>query len=120
MLDKNKSLETAEDLLGLLDVASLNATRRRDMKSAVSRICEMAGCAPQSLRLDVPILRETLRKIRPAVHGVSWKTWANIRSSFRRALELAGVTDARDRLRQTACRRARGLRQLVRRKRRPS
>jgi hypothetical protein len=97
MLNKNKSLETAEELLGLLDLASLKATKRRDLKSAVCRICEMAGCAPRSLPLDAPILRETERKIRPAAHGVSWKTWANIRSLFRRALELAGVIDRMDR-----------------------
>jgi integrase len=93
MTNKKKSLETAEELLEFLDVASLNATQRRDMKSAVNRICEMVGCAPRSLRLEVPILRETLRKIRPAAHGVGWKTWANIRSLFRRALELAGVIE---------------------------
>ncbi len=97
MLNKNKNLETAEDLLGLVDLANLNATRRRDMKSAVSRICEMASCAPRGLRLEVPILREILRKISPAAHGVSWKTWANIRSLFRRALELPGVIDRMDR-----------------------
>jgi integrase len=97
MLNKNKSLETAEDLLGFLDIVSLNATRRRDTKSAVKRTCEMAGCAPLSLRLEVPVLRETVRKIRPAAHGVSWKTWANIRSLFRRTLELAGVIDRMDR-----------------------
>jgi integrase len=97
MLNKNKSLETAEDLLGLPDVAGLNATRWRDTKSAVKRTCEMAGCAARSLRLEVPILRETLRNIRPAAHGVSWKTWSNIRSSFAKALELAGVIDRMDR-----------------------
>ena len=97
MLNKNKSLETAEDLLGLLDEASLGAIRRRDLKSAVSRVCEMAGCAPPSLRLEVSILRETLRKICPAAHGVSWKTWGNLQSLFRRTLELAGVIDRMDR-----------------------
>src|SRR5262245_35664017 len=97
MLHKNKSLETAEDLLGLLDAASLSAIRRRDLKSAVNRICEMAGCAPRSLKLEAPSLRETLRKILPAAHGLSWKTWANIRSLFRRALELSGVIDRMER-----------------------
>lgn len=63
------------------------------MKYAVNRTCQMAGCASRGLLLDVPILRETLRKIRPAAHGVSHKTWANIRSLFGRVLELAGVID---------------------------
>jgi hypothetical protein len=93
MLNKNKNIETAEDLLGFLDVANINPTSRRDMKSAVSRTCEMAGCAPRSLRLEAPILRETLHKIRPAAHGVNEKTWANLLSRFRAALRLANVID---------------------------
>lgn len=83
----------AEVLLSLLVVGSLNPTLHRDMKYAVNRTCQMAGCASRGLLLDVPILRETLRKIRPAAHGVSHKTWANIRSLFGRVLELAGVID---------------------------
>jgi hypothetical protein len=93
MTSYNKNPTMAEELLEFLDVASLKATRRRDMKSAVKRTCEMAGCAPRSLRLKVPILRDTLRKILPAAHGVSLKTWANQQSLFRRALELAGIID---------------------------
>ena len=93
MTDNNKSLETAEDLLRFLDEAHLTATRRRNMKSAINRICEMAGCIPRSLRLKPPIIREVLRKILPALHGVSSKTWANMRSLFAAALEMAGVID---------------------------
>lgn len=93
MFDKNKGPRTGEDLFDFLDTASLKLTQRRDQKSSICQICEMAGFAPRGLCLDVHILRKTLRKIRPAAHGVGWKTWANIRSSFRRALELAGVID---------------------------
>ena len=89
----DNTIETTEDLLRFVDEAHLTATRRRDMKSAILRTCEMAGCTPQSLRLEVPIIREVLRKIRPAAHNVSEKTWANIRSLFGAALELAGVID---------------------------
>ena len=93
MPNKKNSLETAEDLLGFLDAASLNPTQRRDMKSAVKRTCEMAGFAPSSFRLEVTNLRDSSRKILPAAHGVSWKTWANTRSLFGGALELAGIID---------------------------
>ena len=62
MLYNNKNLETAEDLLGLVDVASLNATLHRDMKSSVKRVCDVAGCTPRSLRLEVHSLRETLSR----------------------------------------------------------
>src|SRR5262245_13047679 len=93
MLDKNKSLETAEDLLGLLDKANLNAIHRRDMKSAVKRVCDVAGCASRSLQLDVAILRKTLRQALPAAQDITPKTWANLLSRFRAALRLAGVID---------------------------
>lgn len=90
---KDNTIETAEDLLRFVDEAHLTATRRRDMKSAILRTCEMVGCTPQSLRLNPPIIREMLRKIFPALHGVSSKTWANMRSLFAAALEMAGVID---------------------------
>ena len=93
MTDNNKSLETAEDLLVFLDQADLGPTRRRDLKSTVKRSCEMAGFAPTNLRLEVPVIREMLRKILPARHDVSAKTWANMRSLLGAALELAGVID---------------------------
>jgi integrase len=93
MIHNNKSLETASDLLRFVDELKLAANRRRDMKSAINRIGEMGGLTPESLRLEVPTLKEVLRNISPAAHGVSCKTWANIRSSFGRALELAGVID---------------------------
>ena len=93
MLYKNESLETAEDLLRLLDGASLNATLHRDIKSAVKRVCDVAGSTPRSLRLEVPTLRKTLRQARPAAHGITPKTWANLLSRFRAALRLADVID---------------------------
>jgi integrase len=93
MLNKNKSLKTADDLLWLLDTASLNTTHRRDMKSAVKRVCDVAGCTPKSLHLDVANLRRTLRQANPAAHDITPKTWANLLSRFRAALRLAGVID---------------------------
>src|SRR5262245_14218046 len=93
MLDRNKSLETAEDLLGLLDKANLNAIHRRDMKSAVKRVCDVAGCTPRTLPLEVAGLRKAFRKAYPAAHDITPKTWANLLSRFRAALRLAGVID---------------------------
>ena len=93
MTDNNKRLETAEELLRFLDEADLGARRRRDMQSAINRICELGGCVPTSLRLKPPIIRELLRKTLPALHGVSPKTWANMRSLFAAALEMAGIID---------------------------
>ncbi len=90
---KDSPIETAEDLLRFLDTADLSATRLRDLKSAINRISQMAGCSLARLGLEIPGLRKMLRKIRPAAYGVSPKTWANQQSLLRAALELAGIID---------------------------
>lgn len=87
-------LQTAADLLVMLDQKTdITAQRRRDLVSAVNRICDLVGCAPASLRLEVPGLRTRLASIRPAAHGVSPKTFANVRSLFISALEWAGAVE---------------------------
>ena len=53
----------------------------------------MAGLMPGSLRLEIPIIREVFRKILPALHGVSSKTWANMRSLLGAGLGCPGVID---------------------------
>jgi integrase len=93
MTGEKNTIETAEGLLNFLKEAELNSTRRRDLKSAVNRFCDMAGCSPRSLRLEVPSLQEEARKIHLAAHGVGGTTWSNIRSLFGAALELAGVSE---------------------------
>ena len=39
-------------------------------------------------------MRAMIAKVRPAAHGVSSKTWANLLSRFRAALRLADVIDS--------------------------
>jgi hypothetical protein len=56
--------------------------------------CEMVGSAPATLPADAPAIRAMVAKIRPAAHGVSHKTWANLLSRFRAALKFAGVIDS--------------------------
>jgi hypothetical protein len=58
-------------VLDLLDQAGLSGTRRRDMVSAVKRICEMAATAPPSVRAEPALVREMLSRIRPAAHGIA-------------------------------------------------
>src|SRR4051812_19165541 len=62
-------------------------------KSATERICTMAGVAPASVPGDAPSVRAMLSKIRPAAHGITAKTWANLLSRFRVELRLVGVID---------------------------
>jgi integrase len=87
-------LRTAADLLAMLEQATdLPPLRKRDMISAVNRISKMAGCPPAALRLDVPSLRARLAGIRPAMHGITPSTSANVRCLFAAALACVGVLE---------------------------
>ena len=92
-MNENKTIGTLADVLSLIDQTGLTGTRRRDMISAINRICEMAGTTPASVCAEPPVLKEMLSRIRPAAHGVSAKSYSNLRSLLAAALELAGVID---------------------------
>ena len=53
----------------------------------------MAGTTPASVRAEPSVLKDMLSRIRPAAHGVSAKSYSNLRSLFAAALQLAGVID---------------------------
>jgi site-specific recombinase XerD len=91
--NENAVVRTLADLLSLLDQSDLTGTRRRDMISAAKRICEMFETVPASVPAQPPRLRELLCRIRPAAHGVTAKSYSNLRSLFAAALQLAGVID---------------------------
>jgi len=64
----------------------LAPARRRDLISAVLRICEITGVDPRITPASLSFMRPLLKKVRPAKHGLSPKTWSNLRSNFRAAL----------------------------------
>jgi integrase len=92
-MNENRVVTTLAELLVFLHGVSLTGTRRRDMVSAVNRVCEMAGTTPASVPAEPPLLREMLSRIRPAAHGVSAKSYSNQRSLLAAALQLAGIID---------------------------
>jgi hypothetical protein len=92
-MNQNKTIGTLADVLSLIDQTGLTGTRRRDMISAIKRICEMAGTTPACVCAGLPVLKEMLSRIRPAAHGVSAKSYSNLRSLLAAALQLAGVID---------------------------
>src|SRR4051794_5351371 len=85
-MNENRKVVTLAEVLGLIDQAGLSGTRRRDMVSAVNRVCELAGTVPPSVRAEPPVLKEMLSRIRPAAHGVSGKSYSNLRSLLAAAL----------------------------------
>jgi integrase len=92
-MNENRIVTSLAELLVFLDGVSLTATRRRDMVSAINRVCEMAGTTPASVPAEASLLREMLSRIHPAAHGVSAKSYCNQRSLLAAALQLARVID---------------------------
>ena len=115
-MNENKTIGTLADVLSLIDQTGLTGTRRRDMISAIKRICEMAGTTPECVCAGLPVLKEMLSRIRPAAHGVSAKSYSNLRSLWLRHLSLPASSTRRAGVAQYApIERARRLRELVRR-----
>ena len=86
-------IQTAADVMAMLDQSDMPERRKRDLTSAINRVCEMIGYPPAALKLDVPTLRAQIGVIRSAAHGISQKTFANLRSLFGVAMEWAGVIE---------------------------
>ena len=90
-------IDTLADVLAAIEQAKLSPERQRDLISAVKRIAEMAARSLATTPAEAETLRAMLIAIRPAAHGVKPKTWSNLVSAFRAALELAGVIDPMNR-----------------------
>jgi len=95
MLNSKNTIETLADVLLLVEASALPPYQRRDMRSAINRIAEMAGVVPAMAPATAPALRQMLKRVQPAAHGVTQKTWANLLSGFRAALRLAEVIESR-------------------------
>ena len=51
---KEETIGTLADVLAFLDRTGMTGTRRRDMVSAIKRMCEMAGTTPASVPAQAP------------------------------------------------------------------
>jgi integrase len=74
---------------------TLGACRRRDLRSALQRIAMMTGKVPDRLPGELLLLRPMLNNIHPAAHGITPKTFANLRANFMAAVRHAGIVEAR-------------------------
>ena len=81
------------DLLEAIDGRDLLSHHKRNMTSAVLRICEMVRRSPENVRLDAPELHALLLTIRPVSHGIRQKTLSNLRSLITSALVTVGRFD---------------------------
>ena len=62
-------IQTAADMMAMVDQSEIAERRKQDMLSAIRRVCDMVGSPPAALKLEVPALRARLAAIRPAAHG---------------------------------------------------
>jgi integrase len=74
----------APEYLRARDIARLTGVSLRTARRWIAAIA----------RAELAVLKDMLSRIRPAVHGVSAKSYSNLRSLFAAALQLAGVIDS--------------------------
>jgi hypothetical protein len=83
---------TLQDVLARLEASeNLSATRRRDLRSAVTTYAKLIDQKPESIALDLAAIRRTLDTMVPAAAQVSDKRWANLRSDLAAAFEASGL-----------------------------
>lgn len=86
----HEKLKTLNDLREMIMQIDMQPNRKRDMASAITRLCEMLQRSPKTLDLDPSKLRILIKTIRPVMHGISPKTLSNIRALVGAALVIAG------------------------------
>lgn len=82
------------ELAAIIEACRQSALRKRDMLSAVNRVLKMGGAWMGAFVFTPASVRALIASIRPAAHGVSVKSFANIQSNLRTALREAGIIDA--------------------------
>jgi integrase len=85
----------AESLAGVMAAVEANtklsATRKRDLKSAVSCVAALLGEEPGGVDLDLAAISGRLAATNPVAAGISLKRFANVRSDFLAAAKVSGM-----------------------------
>src|SRR5262249_28586460 len=89
------NIKTLGNLLNFIESADLSSSQRRDLKSAIGRVADVAEVVTTTAEASPRALRLVLKHVSPAAHGVSRKSWANLVSGLRTALRIAGLIDPR-------------------------
>jgi integrase len=80
------TLTLGDVVLHLKEDPSLLPARRRDLISAVLRVCKIVGVDPNTAPAAMQYMRPLIKQVWPAKHGLRPKTWSNLRSNFRAAV----------------------------------
>lgn len=91
-LPQAASLVTLQTVLDRLSSQQgLSASRRRDLRSAVSCFAKLIDQPTAAIPLDLGAIRRKLDTIEPAWAKISRKRWANIRSDLVAAIHSSGL-----------------------------
>src|SRR5262245_16434085 len=83
---------TLQDVIdGLNANPTLSATRRRDLRSAVTCFAALTDSTPAFVLLDLAAIRAVLDLMVPIQAKVSEKRWANLRSDLSAAIAASGL-----------------------------
>ncbi len=93
ILDTSPLPLTAAQLIKWVQARYLPQAQERDWVSAINRICHMGGVSTSQFMVTPANARELLATLEPAAHGVSRKTFSNIRSNFISECVALGVID---------------------------
>jgi integrase len=75
--------------------AALSSIRRRDLLSAISCFCDLAGKDANAVIVDLAAIGADLGGVNPAARGISAKRLANIRSDLFAAIAASGLKPLR-------------------------
>jgi hypothetical protein len=93
----NKDAETVtpftlRDLLTAVEKRDApSVTRRRDLRSAMTRVASLLGDEPARIPLDLPAISARLATVSPVAAGLTSKSISNIRSNFLAAVKASGL-----------------------------
>lgn len=87
----NKTLTLADVIEHLNARRDIDATKRRDMVSAINRTARLLDLSPKDMPANVLELRARLLTIHPTPHGLNKRSWANVKSNLARALKEVGI-----------------------------
>ena len=81
---------TLQDVVNAVQASdALSATRRRDLRSAVTRVAFLLGEDLERIPLDLPALSVKLAAVNPVAAGLKTKSLSNIRSDLMAAVKAS-------------------------------
>jgi hypothetical protein len=88
--------QTLADVLAIIERSpTLSPTRKRDLRSAATRVADLLGNVPGRIALDLPTISARLAAVNPVAAGMTTKRFANIRSDFLAAVKASGLLPIR-------------------------